>query len=94
LNIHGVNAVKQTEIHTAELLVPESSASEFELTIEKLKSNKSPDTDQIPAQLTKTIRCEFHKLLISIWNKEELPEKWKKSIMVPVCKKGDKQIEL
>ena len=33
LNVHGVNDVRQTEIHTAEPLVPEPSASEFELAI-------------------------------------------------------------
>ena len=36
-NVHGVNDVRQTEIHTAEPLVPESSAFEVELAIEKLK---------------------------------------------------------
>ena len=36
-NIHGVNDVRQTEIHTAEPLVPESSAFEIELAVEKLK---------------------------------------------------------
>ena len=41
LNIHGVNDVRQTELHTAEPLVPEPSASEAELAIEKLKSHKS-----------------------------------------------------
>jgi hypothetical protein len=25
-----------------------------------------------------------------VWNKEELPEQWKESIVVPVYKKGDK----
>ena len=45
LNVHGVNDVRQTEIHTAEPLVPEPSASKFELAIEKLKSHKSPATD-------------------------------------------------
>jgi len=49
LNVRGVNDVRQTEIHTVEPLVPEPSASESELTIEKLKSHKSPGTDQIPA---------------------------------------------
>jgi len=49
LNTHGVNDVRQTEIHTAESLVPEPSASEFELAIEKLKRHKSPGIDQIPA---------------------------------------------
>jgi len=40
LNIHGVNYVRQTEIHTAELLVPEPIAFESELAIEKLKIHK------------------------------------------------------
>jgi hypothetical protein len=42
LNVHGVNDVGQVEIHTAEPLVPEPSAFEVELAIEKLKSHKSP----------------------------------------------------
>jgi hypothetical protein len=88
MNVHGVNDVRQTEIHTAEPLVHEPSASEVELAIEKLKSHKSPGLDQIPVELTKTqgrkIRCEFHKLIISIWNKEEVADEWKKSIIVPI----------
>jgi len=94
LNVHGVNNVRQTEIQSAEPLVPEPSASEVELAIEKLKSHKSPGIDQIPAGLIKvggkTICCEIHKLIISIWNKEELLEEWKESIIVPIYKKGDK----
>jgi len=38
----------------------------------------------------RTICYEIHKLIISIWNKEELPEEWKDSITVPIYKKGDK----
>jgi hypothetical protein len=74
--------------------VPEPSAFEVEMFIEKLKRHKSPGIDQILAELIKavggTIRCEIHKLLISIWNKEELPEEWKESIILPTYKKGDK----
>ena len=81
LNVHGVNDVMQTEIHTEKPLLFEPSASEVELAMEKLKSHRSPGIDQIPAELIKaggkTIRCEIHKLIISIWNKEELPEEWK-----------------
>ena len=47
--MHGVKDVRQAEIHTAEPLVPESSAAEFELAINKLKIHKSPGIDQIPA---------------------------------------------
>ena len=32
----------------------------------------------------------IHKLIIAIWNKEELPEEWKESVIVPIRKKGDK----
>ena len=94
LNVHGLSDVRQAEIHTAEPLVPEPSALEVELAIEKLKSHKSPGTDQIPAELIKaggrTIRCAIHKLIIAIWNKEELPGEWKESIIVPIHNKGDK----
>jgi len=33
---------------------------------------------------------EIHKLIISIWKKEKLPEEWKELIIVPIHKKGDK----
>jgi hypothetical protein len=32
----------------------------------------------------------IHKLINSVWNKEELPDQWKESIIVPINKKGDK----
>ena len=75
--------------------MPEPSALEVELAIEKLKSHKSPGIDQIPPELIKsggrTIRCAIHKLIIAIWNMEELPEEWKESVIVPIHKKGIKQ---
>ena len=79
--VHGIKEVGQAEIHTAEPPVTEPSASEVELTINKLKSHKSPGTDQIPAELIKagsrTICLEIHTLITSIWKKEKLPEEWK-----------------
>ena len=79
--MHGVNYVGQIEIHTAKTLVPEPSAFEVELAVEKLKSHKSPGIDQIPAELIKaggrTIPYEIHTLIIAVWNKEEWPEEWK-----------------
>jgi hypothetical protein len=53
LNINGVYDVRQRDIHTAVPLVPEPSLVEVEIVIGKLKSYKSPGTDQIPAELIK-----------------------------------------
>ena len=90
----GLRTLRQAEIQTAEPLVPEPSAAEVELAIDKLKSHKSPGIDQIPAELIKagsrTICLEIHKLITSIWKKAKLPEEWKESIIIPIHKKGDK----
>ena len=94
LNVHEDKDVRQAGIHTVEPLVPEPSAFEIEFAIEKLKFKKSQRINQIQAELIKaggrTIRCENHKLIISVWNKEELPDESKESIIVPIYKKGDK----
>jgi hypothetical protein len=94
LNEHGINDVRQSEIHTAEPLVPEPSSFEVETAIGKLKRYKSPGTDQIPAELIQaggnTLCSEIHKFINCIWNKEELPEQWNESITVPIYKKGYK----
>ena len=80
--------------YISEPLVPEPSASEVEMAIDKLKRHKFPGIDQIPAELIKAgsrkICLEVHKLITSIWKKEKLPEKWKEPIIVPIHKKGDK----
>jgi hypothetical protein len=53
LNVHGVHDVRQMDIHTAEPLVPEPSLVEVEIAIGKLKSYKSPGTDNIPTKFIK-----------------------------------------
>jgi hypothetical protein len=49
LNVHVVNEVKQTEIHTAKPLVPELDLLMLKLLLKKVKWYKSPGTDQILA---------------------------------------------
>jgi hypothetical protein len=46
LNVHGIHDVRQTDVYMAEPLVPEPSLVEVEIAIGKLKSYKSPGTDQ------------------------------------------------
>jgi hypothetical protein len=54
------------------------------MAIEMLKRLKSQGIDQIPAEMIKaggrTIRFEIHKLIISIWKKEDLPEDRRESL--------------
>jgi hypothetical protein len=46
---------------------------------------KSPGSDQIPAELIQaegeTLQSEIHKLISSIWSKEELPDQWKSLLL-------------
>jgi regulator of sirC expression with transglutaminase-like and TPR domain len=94
LNARGANEFWQTEMHTAEPLVPEQNVFEYEMAAEKLKRKKSPVIDQIPAQLITamggTILSEIHDVVHSIWNKEGFLTRWKESINVPIFKKGNK----
>jgi hypothetical protein len=94
LHVHGVHDVRQKDIHTAEPLVPESGIVKVEITTGKLESYKSPDAVQIPAELIKArgeiLRSEIHRLIFSVWNKEELPQQWKEFIIIPIYEKGEK----
>jgi hypothetical protein len=94
LNVHGVNHVRQAELHTAKPLVPQPRASEVEMATEKLERHKSPDIDQIPAESIKaggrSIRSESHEIIYSFWNNKELPEERKELIIVHVYEMGDK----
>jgi hypothetical protein len=71
-----------------EPLVPDPSAFEVEIAIEKLKRYKSPGSDQIPAELIQAgdeiLHSKIHELINSIWNTERLPDQWKESIIIPI----------
>jgi hypothetical protein len=73
-------------VHTAEPLVPETKLVEVEITIGKLKRNKYPRTDLIPAELIiagSRILCpEAQKFTLFMWNKEQFTQQWKESIIV------------
>jgi hypothetical protein len=92
--VHNVRDVRKIAVHTAEPLVPGPSCLEVEIAIAKLKKYKSPGSDQIPAELIQAggeiLLSEIHILINSVWNKEELPDKLKESIIGPIHKRGDK----
>jgi hypothetical protein len=92
--VHNVSDVRQIEVHTTESLVPGPSHLEDEIAFAKLKKYKLRGDDEIPAEMTQAggeiLLSEIHKLINSVWIKEELPDQWKESIVVPVHKKVTK----
>jgi hypothetical protein len=92
--VHNVSDAGQIEVHTAEPLVPGPSRLEVEIAIAKLKKYKPPGSDQIPAELIQAggerLLSAIHKFINSVWNKEELHDQCKESIIVPVHKNDDK----
>jgi hypothetical protein len=78
LNVRSVSDAMQIGVHRAEPLVPGPSRLEDEIAIAKLKKYKSPDSDQIPAELiqaeSEILLSGIHKLINYIWNKEDLPD--------------------
>jgi hypothetical protein len=90
LNVHGVHNVRQKNIHRIESLVPEPSLVEVVIANGKLKSYKFPGTGQIPAEMIKAggeMYCsEIYRCICSICNKEELPQQWKESIIIPMIR--------
>jgi hypothetical protein len=66
---------------------------EIEQAIKKLRNNKVPGIDLIPAELVKFAGPEYvkhlHQLIAKIWITEIIPEEWNLSIVCPIHKKGE-----
>jgi len=77
-----------------EKLLLDPSFNEVDISVQNLKPYESSCTFQIPTELSqaggKTLHTEIHKIINSIWNKEELLHQWKECIIVPIFIKGDK----
>ena len=62
--------------------------------INKLKSNKAGDTDNVIPELVKqggrTLKQRLYKFILMIWEKEQLPNQWREEIICPTYKKGDR----
>jgi hypothetical protein len=80
VNVHRVSDDRQIEIYTSEPSVPDPSPSQVETAIAKLKTYKSPGSDEIPAERIQaggeTSQSENHTLIDSIRIKEKLPDQW------------------
>ncbi|BHF83424.1 hypothetical protein SprV_0902656600 [Sparganum proliferum] len=76
--------------------VPCDPPSEEEIVdaIRKLRNNKAPGEDGIPAEIFKscvdTLAPWLHEVIERAWRDELVPDDWGLGILVPILKKGDK----
>lgn len=83
-----------SKVQTAELPDTVPTFEEVQKAISKLKNNKAPGSDKIPAECIKcggeTLYQAIHHLIEAVWNAEEVPREWKEGVIVPIFKKGDR----
>ena len=83
------------EVHTIEndREIEPPTYKEVSDIINKLKRNKAPGTDNIPAELVKyggyILKHRMYNLILLIWSKEQLPMEWLQGIICPVYKKQE-----
>ena len=74
---------------------PESDILEYEakLALESITMNKASGGDGIPAELFQILENDTVKVLQStyqqIWKTQQWPQDWKRSIFIPIPKKGN-----
>ncbi|KRG00484.1 uncharacterized protein Dwil_GK27899, partial [Drosophila willistoni] len=73
---------------------PAPTMGEVKDAIQQLKNNKAAGKDGIGAELIKMgpdrLAAYLHRLIVRIWETEQLPEEWKQGVICPIYKKGDK----
>lgn len=77
-----------------DIIIEPPSLDEVHDAVKMQKSNKSPGIDGITAELLKEggqqLLSSLHELICNIWEEETIPDDWKKAIICPIYKKGDK----
>ena len=74
--------------------IPAPSFNEVCFIINNLKNGKAGGTDNILSELIKcgerVLKQRMYKLILKIWEEEQLPSQWNEGIICPVYKKGDR----
>ena len=76
-------------------LEPHILECEVKWTLGSITKNKASGGDEIPAELFQILKDDTIKLLHSvcqqIWKTQQLPQDWKRSVFIPIPKKGQCQ---
>ena len=88
-------ALHDPENHTGVIthLEPDILACEVNLALRSITMNKASGGDEIPGELLQILKDEAVKVLQSIcqqiWKTQQWPQDWKRSIFIPIPKKGN-----
>jgi hypothetical protein len=81
-------------LKSVEPLVETPAYEEVVEAVQKLKPNKSPGEDNIPAELIKSAGADLwhrlHRIIIRVWDEEKVPDDWLMGLLIPIFKKGVK----
>ncbi len=84
-----------TYLRGGNLLDP-STLEEVCTAIRQLRNNRAPGEGGIPAEVYNTcLDCLgpwLHRVITKIWLCETVPNNWSEAVLLPLFKKGDKQI--
>ena len=74
-------------------LEPDILESEVKWALGTVTMNKASGDDGIPVELFQILKDDAVKVLLSIfkqfWKTQECPQDWKRSVFIPILKKGD-----
>ena len=74
-------------------LEPDILECEVKWPLESITTNKASGSDGIPAELFKILKYDAVKALQSIfqqiWKTQQWPQDWKRSVFIPIPKKGN-----
>ena len=76
-------------------LEPDILESEVKWDLGSIITNKARGGDEIPAELFQILKDDavkvMHSICQQIWNTQQWPQDWKRSVFIPIPKKGNAQ---
>ena len=74
-------------------LKPDIQECEVKWALESITMNKASGGDRIPVELFQILKYDAVKVLYSIcqqiWKTQQWPQDWKRSVFIPIPKKGN-----
>ena len=67
---------------------PDILESEVNWALGSITTNKASGGDEIPVELFQILKV-LHSICQQIWNTQQWPQDWKRSVFIPVSKKGN-----